>query len=365
MTNKELKSYIKKKADEVEIKDFSVSIIERASHLPRVEEQVIEKKRFSLRLNPLTTSILTLMTTILLVLILLEPTGITPVEEEPVLENMENVIALSSVQATSLIDVLETELSYTPSISYLRFGPNEKNNKLTDEIKDVSRYLETIEKLYASNENFEVSDTFENKQGFGRHMRFKTRDLTDRETEYEILYNQSINKSNQSFNITGEIRLGTKAYLMMAHGIKGQTGVHVEVSDGSLNTVILDYTEVDGVHTYLVELVRNDQSVQKVEIKLEQNEEEKIATLTFVEGKSTGTYTFRIVTEDRIKIISVRYSIQFDDEVEEGEITIRILTLQQQTLYQIVIKPEGRPSFIITRGRFQPRMNSNTLSTNI
>lgn len=363
MRRSELKNYIKQKAMEVEVKDFSKLIVERAKHLPEPAIEVIEKPRFTWRIKPLTTSFLALMTTILIVFILMDSTGVIPKETDPVFENMENVIALSSVQATSLIDVMESELVTTSTATLLRFGPMERDNKIKDELTDVARYLETIEKLYASNENFDVIDQPRQNQGFRRQMRFRTRDLTNRETDYEILYNQSYNEQTRAYTVTGEVHLGEKAYLMMVQGIKGEKGVWMNVSDGNSHHVILDYTETDGVHHYEIELVIDDVSIQKVEISLEQNETERTATLSFIEGDSIGTYVFTIVQEENMKIIQIRYSIDFDGELEEGDITIRILSLQQTTIYSIIVQPEGRQPFSITRGRFQSRNSSTPFST--
>lgn len=355
MRHKDLKKYIKEKAMEVEVKDFSTLIVERAKKLPQTSIEVIEKPKFSWRIKPLTTSFLALMTTILIVFILMDSTGINPIAEDPVLENMEDVIALSSVQAISLIDVMESELQASSNTTILRFGPIERDNIIKDELTDLARYLETIEKLYASNEDFEVIDQPKRQQGFGRHMRFKTRDFTNRESDYEILYNQSYNKETRAFTVSGEVRIGEKSYQMMANGIKGEKEVTISVSDGALNTVILAYSENDDIHSYLIELLIDETSIQKVEISLEQNEQGRTATLSFIEGTSSGTYTFQMVQEDNKKVIQIRYTIDFDGEIEEGDITIRILTLQQTSIYSIVIKPEGRQPFTITRGRFESR----------
>lgn len=363
MTNKDLKKYIKQKANEVEVKDFSALIVERAQKLPKTSVEVVEKPRMRWHIKPLTTSFLALMTTILIVFILMDSTGLLPVDDDPVLESMEDVIALSSVQATSLIDVMESELQTTSNITMLRFGPAERDNIIKDEITDLRRYLETIEKLFASNDDFQVVDQPRQKQGFRRQMRFKTRDFTNRESEYEIVYNQSFNKDTRAYKVTGEVRINSHAYTMLAEGIKGENNVLVTVSDGILNTVVLDYKELNGKHIYMIELYRDEVSLQEVEIVLEQNELDRKATLSFIEGTSSGTYVFHIEEEDQKKIIQIRYAIDFDGELEEGDITIRVITLEQISIYSISIKPEGRQSFTITRGRFQSRNNFHPFST--
>ena len=124
---------------------------------------------------------------------------------------------------TSLVNILETELDATTAIP-LRFGPIERNARIEDEISDVSKYLETIEKLYASNEDFEVIDE-PIVDGYQRRMRFRTKDLLNQTANYEMVYNQSYNKETKRFTITGEVKIGERSYPITAEGVKGEKGI--------------------------------------------------------------------------------------------------------------------------------------------
>ncbi|HAX02317.1 MAG: hypothetical protein A2Y45_03390 [Tenericutes bacterium GWC2_34_14] len=357
MTNKEMKELIKEKAMKVEVKDFSEEIIARAKFLPQKQVETIEQPRRLFNFKPLLTSFLFLMTTVFAVFLFIGETEIPPVTETPVLENIESAVALSSVQTTSLVNILETELDATTAIP-LRFGPIERNARIEDEISDVSKYLETIEKLYASNEDFEVIDE-PIVDGYQRRMRFRTKDLLNQTANYEMVYNQSYNKETKRFTITGEVKIGERSYPITAEGVKGEKGIIMTAKKDDSNYVVLDYTEIDGIHYYTVELVKNDLSIQKVSITLTEVDGTKIATLEFIEGESTGTYTFTIEQEDLVKIIRVEYAIDFEGDLEEGIIIIRILTLNQATMYAITVQPEGRIPFSITRGRYTPGMGMN------
>jgi len=351
MTKKELKVYLKTKASEIEVKDFSQTILERAKSLPRTHMESIEEPRRSLRLKPILTSFLLLTTTVFALFLFLGEEDIPPVIETPVLENMESVVALSAVQTTSLIHILETELAAETAIP-LRFGPIERNNRIQDELNDVAKYLETIEKLYASNENFEVVDEAKSSNGFARRMRFRTKDLLEQEAQYEMMYNQTFNQATNRFQVAGQVKVGEKSYPFTVEGQKGERGIVMTAKKDDANFVILEYMEVDGVHYYTVELIKQDQSIQKVSIELTETEGIKQATLSFISGTSTGTYVFSIEVEDLKKIILIHYTIDFDGDIEEGDITIRILALPQSAIYSIIVKPEGRIPFSITRARF-------------
>lgn len=361
MTNKELKAYLKQKANEVEIKDFQTSILERVKMLQNDSVEVIEKPRRIFRLKPLTTSLLAVMATFIFVLLLVDQTGINPVINEPVLENMENVVALSSIQATSLIEVMEQDLSISNQ-SLLRMGGPLRDQQIKNEIEDLRRYLDTIEKLYASNEDFDLTDEEENSSSYLRHMRFKARDLVNQETMYELKYNQNINKETNVYNVTGEVVVGSKSYLMTAQGIKGQKQIQLTVTNENDFMVVLDYEEIEGIHHYTVELINHDETLEIVTISLEKKGEKKIATLSFIEGTSTGIYVFEIIEEDFKKVIQITYTLDFSGDIEQGIITIRILSLPNANMYSIQVKPEGRQGFSITQGRRTPNNNPNTQS---
>ncbi|HOI85917.1 MAG TPA: hypothetical protein PLP48_07565 [Acholeplasmataceae bacterium] len=351
MTNKQLKKYIKKQAMAVEVKDFSSRILERINQEPHLQEEVVITKKHLWNLKPILISTLALMTVIIMIFAFYPDPVVPTPTEGVVLENLETVVALSSVQTTSLINVLDTDLNQTSSYTLLRFGPMERNDKIRDELADLSRYLETIEKLYSSNTDFDVVDEEVQTNGYARRMRFRTRDLMNEEDDYEIQYNQTINQTTKAFMIQGQIRIGEREYEMEAEGIVGQKGLLMRAQKDEFNYVILNYHEEDDRYTFEVELIQNNISIEKVTITLVMEDDTRVATLSFIEGESTGTYTFRILTEDNQRIISIHYAIDFDGELEEGDITIRLLQLPSSTIYSIVIKPEGRVPFTITRGR--------------
>lgn len=351
MTNKQLKAYIKQKAMAVEVKDFSSSIVEKIKKTPHPSEEIITQPKRMWSLKPFIMSTLALMTVIILIYAFY-PDPVVPTPTEGVaLENLETVVALSSVQTTSLINVLDNELSSSPTSTLLRFGPMERNAKITDELSDLSRYLETIEKLYASNTDFDVVDEEVQHNGYARRMRFRTRDFMNEEDDYEIRYNQEINPTSKAFIIRGYIRIGEKQYPMEAEGVIGEKGLMMRAEKDEFNYVILEYREENDVYFFEIELIQNAISIEKVSIQLSMEDDVRIASLTFVEGDSTGTYTFRIETEEDRRIIGIHYVIDFDGDIEEGDITIRILQLPSSTIYSIVIKPEGRLPFTITQGR--------------
>lgn len=357
MTNKELKKTIKEKAMAFDVKDFSQEIIQKAQSLPR--PLVIKQEKPSLRLKPIVWLSLSVMTSLFLIVLVLTDQSVIPpdptVPETLALEDIEDAVALSTIQATSLIDVLDTELSTTSSYTTLFMGPRDRNDRIQDELLDVQRYLQTIEMLYASNENFETVDEAITN-GYQRHMRFRTRDFLDEENDYDLRYNQQINEETRRFTINGVIQVGSKSYPMTAEGTLGDKQFRMIATKDEENYVVLDYSEVDGSYIYTVELVKNDLSIETVTITLEEIEGIRTATLTFIDGESSGTYTFTMGIENDRKIILVTYTLDFDGDVEEGTMTIRILELPNVRTYSILVEPEGRPAFTFAMGRLMPGM---------
>lgn len=354
MKRKDLKKIIKDRAMAFEVKDFSQEIIKKAQHLPR--SIVIKQDHQPIRLKPLVWLSLSVVTSLfLIVLALTEGTLIpqTPTTPETlVFADIEEAVALSTIQATSLIDVFDNELSST-SYTTLFMGPRDRNDRIQDELLDVQRYLQTIEKLYASNENFETIDE-PITNGFERQMRFKTRDFLDVENDYHVRYNQQINEQTRQFMIDGVIEVGDQTYPMTAQGMLGEKQFRMTASKDESNYVVLEYSEMNGTYVYTVELIKNDQSIETVTITLEEIDSQRVATLSFIDGQSSGTYTFVMAIENNRRIIEVNYTLDFDGVVEQGMMTIRILQLPSNMMYSILIEPEGRAAFTFSMGRIFP-----------
>lgn len=357
MTRKALKKAIKEKAMAFEVKDFSHEIIKKAQELPQT--YVIKQEKPSFRLKPIVWLSLSVMTSLFLIVLVLTDLSVIPpdptVPETLALEDIEDAVALSTIQATSLIDVLDTELTQSSSYTTLFMGPRDRNDKIQDELMDLQRYLQTIEMLYASNENFETTDEAITN-GYQRHMRFRTRDFLDEENDYELRYNQQINQETKRFTIQGVIEVGNKSYPMTAEGFVGDKQFRMIATKDEANYVILDYLEEDGTYIYTVELIKNDNTVEKVTITLAEVDQVRTATLSFIDGESSGTYTFTMAVENDRKIILINYSLDFDGEIEEGTMTIRILQLPNVRTYSIIVEPEGRPAFTFSMGRLMPGM---------
>ena len=97
MKRRELLQLIKTKSQEIEVKDFSESILDRVRLLPQKEIRAAPRRRFSIK--PLFAYSLSIMTVVLAFVILYSPS----VPVTPTISDVNQVIALSAVSAVSAV----------------------------------------------------------------------------------------------------------------------------------------------------------------------------------------------------------------------------------------------------------------------
>jgi len=353
MKKKELIQLIQTKSKEVEIKDFSRSILERVKNLPQREVITAPKRVF--KLKPILFVTLGTLASVLLIMVLYKPTSpIIPViptdPVSPSLQNMDEVIALSAVSTASLIETFDAELSINETYT-LNFGNTGNAQRIRDEIQDVVKYMETIEKLFASDSNFAIEKENIAAGPFTNRMRFKTKDLIGKEANYKFDYSEVVLENPKHFNLDGELEIGEKLYHITGKAETDTNNLMLKAEKDSSNYILIQYEVSNSIHKFTVDIVKNNHVIQKVQFDLEQTETSKKINFEFIEGESLGSYEFQIERNDNVKIIKANYNIIFDDEEEKGEFILRVLSVQNITTYSILIKPEGKPPFIITQHR--------------
>jgi len=272
-------------------------------------------------------------------------TPIIPIDPTtPSLQNMDEVIALSTVSTASLVETFDAELSYY-EYDQLLFGNIQNAQRIRQEIQDVAKYMETIEKLFASESNFAIEKENISSGTFTNRMRFKTKDLLGHEASYKFDYSQLALENPNHFNLNGELEIGEKSYHITGKAETDLNRLMIKAEKDSSNFIMIQYEIFDSKHKFTINIVKNDETIQKVQFILEQSETSKQIQLQFIEGDSIGTYEFQIESNNNVKIIKANYSIVFDDEEEKGEFILRVLTIQNRTTYSILIKPERRIRF--------------------
>jgi hypothetical protein len=363
MKKKELIQHIKNKAEAIELPDFSASIIERAKHLPKKE--IILRTRAQFKLKPYYLATLGVMLSVVMIILFTPDQPISPVD--PSLENMEEVIAFSTLTSVSLIQTLDQDLSSETDAVQLSHGNPPTPRRIENQIPDITKYLDMMEKLFGSNPGFNLVLEDGIHQNYQQRMRFKTKDLLDEEVEYAIDFNQT-NIGVHGFLIEGVVIIGEYLYPIYAEGSSNDVNtlsLEIEQESGSRITII--YTKNLEVHSFEIMMYQNNVLTQEVYFTYQELGEDKHATLDFVQGETIGSYTFQLDIEDNIKFIRITYDLDSDDP-ESGEIMIRIRTLLGEVTYVILVKPDGGIPFIINSERNirpmhgNPHMNSTNFS---
>ncbi len=353
MKKKELIQLIKTKSEQVEIRDFSREIIEKAKHLPRVE--VIEKTRFSFRLKPYYLATIGLMLTVLMIVLFTPDTPINPID--PTLENMDEVIAFSTLTSVSLIQTLDLDLDTVSDNVTLSHGNPPTPRMIENQITDITKYLDMMEKLFGSNPDFDLTFEDQTNPMYNNRMRFKTKDLLDEEVEYAIDFNQT-NIGIHDFIIEGMVIIGEYAYPIYASGSSNDIDtLELVIEQENGNQITIHYEKIQEVHEFEIKIYQDDLLIQEVYFTYQEQGEDKHATLDFIYGETIGSYTFSLDVEDNVRQIRITYAIE--SENESGEIVIRIRTLLGQTTYVILIMPDGGIPFIINSERRTPPMHGN------
>jgi hypothetical protein len=354
MKKKELIQLIKTKSEQVEIRDFSKEIIEKAKHLPKPE--VIEKTRFSFRLKPYYLATLGVMLTVIMIVLFTPDTPINPID--PTLENMDQVIAFSTLTSVSLIQTIDTDLQTESDDVTLSHGNPPSPRMIENQITDITKYLDMMEKLFGSNPDFDLVVENQTNPMYTNQMRFKTKDLLNEEAEYAINFNQT-NIGVHDFVIEGVVVIGEYIYPIYASGSSNDIDtLELEIEQENGNQITIHYEKILEVHDFEIKIYQDDLLIQEVNFTYQEQGEDKQATLDFIYGETVGSYTFQLDVEDQVSLIRITYDIE-SDESESGEIVIRIRTLLGNTTYVILVMPDGGIPFIINSERQIRPMHGN------
>jgi hypothetical protein len=336
MKKSELIKLIQEKASQIEIKDLSSSILERAQHLPIPVVQ--EKKSHFFIKKPAFIMSLVTLTAVLIFFFMLSPTP-----PNYTFDDFDIVVANSSMTSISLLSAtLDIELSTSEQLSSAQTLTN--TYQANEQVDRVLDYLGATESLL---NNLEISKT-ENGNNYQYHMQFSVIDLLDEVITYHIYYNQIMVKKNIEYQYQGliianefEIQFAATAYL-------GETNrFEFRIDHENQESVTINYQNKNNQSIYQVERLTQNVSTQKVEMKHITINNEKQVMVNFIEGQTKGTYAFSKTMINEKASMRVQYLIRGLED-EDGEITI---TPRSSETLDIEIKPRGMAPIVIERGR--------------
>jgi acyl-CoA thioesterase FadM len=336
MKKSELIKLIQEKASQIEVKDLSSSILERAQHLPIPVVQ--EKKSHFFIKKPAFIMSLVTLTAVLIFLFMLSPTPPTYT-----FDDLDTVFANSSMTSISLLSAtLDIDLSTSEQLSFAQTLSN--TYQADEQVDQVLDYLGATESLL---NNLEISKT-ENGNNYQYHMLFSVIDLLDEVITYHIYYNQVMTKKNIEYTYEGLIVVNEFEILFRAPVFLGENNrFEFRIDHENQESVVINYQDKNNQAIYQVERLTQNVSNQKVEMKHVTINNEKQVMVNFIEGQTIGTYSFSKTVINEKASMRVQYLIRGIVD-EDGEITI---TPRSSELLDIEIKPRGMAPIMIERGR--------------
>lgn len=349
MKKKDLLKLIKTKSEEVNIKDFSQTIVEKAMLLPRREVVMQPRRRLSLRHSLIYS--LSLVTAVFAIFIISQPSA----PEVFQIEDVNQVLALSSVSAVSLVtstdDIIISNDNVNLSLGYLTLDTSTNLANIDNEIDDVSRYLEMMEKLLSSNDDFDYQLTSSNIDGYMYHLSFVTKDLLNQETSYTFNYNKEENQQENKYTLQGNIQIGEYTYSIDASGdLEDPQNFQMRLAKDTSNYIDMTYQLTNEKSQYRIQVTENNLVNQAVNLEVKYENSQKSVYMNFVEGQSTGSYAFKIQETSQGKMMCASYYIA-GQNAESGEMEFTINQDGTDSNYGITVKPQGKTPYTVERQR--------------
>ncbi len=345
MNKKELITLIKTKASEVQIKDLTVSIMNRTKHLP--EKEVIESAKPKFGFKSMYLALTGLLATVFILVIIYQ---MSPTPQPLNIDAFDESIAMSAISTASMMEASSEETATDINHQEQLIPPLLPSLRIVDEAEYLSRYLGTMEKLLSSDEAFGLIKTDINDHEFSKMISFRTKDLLNVESTYHIRYNQ-ITQDENSFVLLGNLEVNTNIYQMV---VSGEIDVHNKMvfrlyhhADFYIETL---YEESETMTTYIIETYENDVLLEKVELIVDDQADERIVEIKFIEGSAVGYYRFNRMFENNSYILRAIYAIRGDSD-ETGELIISVVFNQTLGYQMLVLPDEGLP-FMMNRIRY-------------
>lgn len=349
MKKNEVINLIKTKAQEVEIKDLTSNILERVKNISYEEEvKPLPKFRFRPRLA-FSASLLSLFLVFIFSLFIYPE--MTNQNVAPQFDNMENVLMFSSISTSTLLDTSNTSDLSTYLYDLNGRNNNENQNKIDDELTELTKYFGVMEKLFASKNNFELKVDAA-KAGYGESMRFKTKDFLNEETQYEMNLNQNYDETSHQYNIDGELIIGSLNYQVRGKSFDKRLETRTSIDDQ--NYMDMNYELIDEKHHFDLLQTKEGILIEDVTLIIEEIDNKRIVELYINKEQGILSYTFEMSIESNNRVLKVNYLLG-DESLESGELLIRIRENQGENIYSVLVKPDNGTPYQINKGRKSPQ----------
>ncbi len=347
MRHKDIKNFIKSKAHQVELKDQKLEILARVKDLTPKEIVLPQKKTLQPQLL-YAGALLTIVIVVITVFILAQrPTeSINP----PEFENIDNVVMFSSISTTSLLNDTDDAPVYHNLVQPLSVTTLNQTFTLDENLKDLSKYLNILEQLFASQKDFN-QEFVEPKSNYGQSIRFKSKDFLNEQFEYRLNYNQAIKNQTNQTQLEGEIIVGSEVFIFNGETLEDNPNALVMItSKNTHNFVETKFEKYDDYYTFEFIMTLNDMLNDHVIMKVVTQDDSYIVELQTGQHEQKMNYTFEMGIESRKKMLNVHYE-SISDPTQTGELKVRIDQADGMHIYFILVKPDHDKPYMLRFNR--------------
>jgi hypothetical protein len=347
MNKKDLINLIKDKANQVEIKEQSTEILARVN-LDAIKVEP-KPKRFTFEPRLIFSSMLAVILIITFTLVLLRPEN-EIINQGPNLESMEDVLIFSTISTTTLLEHDYATNTSNNLIDVPAYFEMNSTVKIDRQLNRLTKYFEMMEQLFASPKDFNKEDEVGQGQ-FGRLMRFKSRDFAGRDILYNLDFNQTeIDESNQ-YQLMGTITVGTNSFLFTGEGQSDtENTLNIRTQRNTENFVDTTYTYQDNKHHFHIQITKDEVLIDEVVLIIEDDEDQKIVEITFLNDNIEATYVFELSVESNNRNLRITYELN-NGTTETGVMVVRVVGRQGFYNYVVQVRPDNERPYIIIKLR--------------
>ncbi|MCD4826801.1 MAG: hypothetical protein K8Q99_03375 [Acholeplasmataceae bacterium] len=341
MNKKEVINIIKTKADEKQIPNLSMQILEKMENQSEyVQQETVITPIPSKTRRPVFAA----LTTVFALLILFLAFSVARSNSVDLFSdsNFSDSVALSAVTTLNYIsqdNLLDASDSYT-----MLLANEETEDLVEDQIDDVMTYAHLMEVLLSNGDDYDKEITQSNLDGYEKCITFTLNTLLDEQMIYQLHYNEDINLNKETYQVEGLLVDGLESYEINIEGSFNEKQYTLTYQQNAQNYIQVKY-QVENLDQELsINIYRN--SILNQEIAITYNNYQK-ATLSFISGQTKGQYQFEIETMQNMKMMKVNYMIGQSDQ---GSIDFNFSDDDERN-FILTIRPANRAAFIIEKIR--------------
>jgi hypothetical protein len=242
-----------------------------------------------------------------------------------VLTDKEQIYTFSAVSAASLFNSVLNVPAQTGTLS-----PMDKQDRLQleDHIDILNQYMNVIETLIGNRNIIRYEMLASDRPDYPTMVRYTIPDLIGNTLVMEFYYNETVNSETLK-TIDGVMVSQDKEFILEGQqkNESEETKLTLVAYDSAKprdNYVRVVQKEEQGEQKFSYEVVKNGKAINKSEIKLEMDQEDIKAVLSYENENSHMNYEFKKETENQIQNMSVKYRISSPDGDEEGRVKVLV-----------------------------------------